>query len=569
MKQQFFRISLVFCTSIISITSITYCLQPALDQSAVKRTSSDELKRALDTYAPGLITSAEFPDAPFTLAIGEKRLPCDRSLLEKLYNLLVNTNQYRDQVAQVRRLDTTLPLCTGEQEFLAKRDAHCQQRLEQLLGHPVPRTPRIAICLSGGGYRAAICSAAFLDTFDKIGFLDAAQYISSLSGSTWAVAPWLINQNCPFHNFYGEFLQRLHNNIFQKSAPEQLEDVAHSLSIVTETFLRKLAFDEVPSLIDFYGMLLALSLFSQEERHNFFSIDLSSQIAVCKDGNMPLPLYTANDVHKKLSTVVEFSPFEVSVPDWGIAIPSWSLGRKFNAGVSQNTPPTLTLGYLMGIWGSALSLSCKDLFDFTLDKLEPKVLFEPIKQLLYETVIGDLRVMPARVRNMTCKMDNVPYPKKQLLTVVDQGLTYNLPFLPLVNPSRAIDVIIVLDVSGNVNTGDELRKAEADMRAHCVLFPPIDYTNVATNICSVFDAGPHSKAPVVIYLPLTKNDNYSQSYDPWALLQVGSPLNTLNFIYSSSDITNVCGLIEQSVMESYQTIISTIETVVQRKANQA
>ena len=50
--------------------------------------------------------------------------------------------------------------------------------------------PRVALCASGGGYRAMFSTLGFLRGLDQIGCLDGVAYAAGVSGSTWALSQW-------------------------------------------------------------------------------------------------------------------------------------------------------------------------------------------------------------------------------------------------------------------------------------------------------------------------------------------------------------------------------------------
>ena len=82
----------------------------------------------------------------------------------------------------------------AEKIFLDNRYEYAENGLLNLLSKIIGRVPhitnipKISIALSGGGYRAMICSLAMLSAFEDHGLLDLISYISSLSGSCWLLA---------------------------------------------------------------------------------------------------------------------------------------------------------------------------------------------------------------------------------------------------------------------------------------------------------------------------------------------------------------------------------------------
>src|SRR5437868_789871 len=66
-----------------------------------------------------------------------------------------DNSPYTSQIAQVRIGNS---LCVAEQTFLPQRTHETKKALEALLGISLDaqRIPRIALCVSGGGYRSMI-----------------------------------------------------------------------------------------------------------------------------------------------------------------------------------------------------------------------------------------------------------------------------------------------------------------------------------------------------------------------------------------------------------------------------
>ena len=102
----------------------------------------------------------------------------------------VRNNPHKAVDARIRK-GNELP--HGEKEFLKKRKMHVKKTLERLLGIHVPEkdVPTIAFVGSGGGYRAMLFTLGGLTGFDMAGLLDAFTYVVGLSGSTWAIGPWI------------------------------------------------------------------------------------------------------------------------------------------------------------------------------------------------------------------------------------------------------------------------------------------------------------------------------------------------------------------------------------------
>ncbi len=440
--------------------------------------------------------------------------------------------------------------------------------MERLIGTTIPlkKTPRIAVCCSGGGVRASLATAGLLSGLHEIGALDATTYVSGLSGSTWTIAPWMLCQK-PFSSFYPEMLKRITNGFTHRSSEELMEAIEETLPIMGEYLLKKLIFKDIPSVIDLYGYILARTLLQQSLKEaDYFSIDLADQ-QMFLSHDRPLPLYTAviphdDTIHYAWLT---FSPFEVSSDDLQSGVPAWAYGREFNQGTSVNNAPPLSMGFLLGLWGSALSVSFEEAYGMMIDSLEPKSLFSALKYLIQATSIGDTRFFPAYINNITHNMHPLAFHDHQHTTVIDAGLTINLPLPPLLNRDRDIDIIIICDASMNVMGAPELQKAEEWARAHKAPFPYINYKHISEQSFTVFDDGPdHPEVPIVIYVPMLKNPRFSSSFDPQEHLELSGFMNTLNFDYSHEQATALAGLMRQSARDIKDDLIRAIKRIIAR-----
>lgn len=495
--------------------------------------------------------------------------PKDRSLLESIYNWLVQNNPHKNMVATVRTFPTSLTLCNEEKEFLKARGLKCHTAIEAFINEKVDPAylPRIGIVGSGGGFRALFSVAGFLSGLDQIGFLDTATYISCLSGSTWALAPWMYSDKS-YKDFAPILIDRATSGILSKPTDEQIIDIVNSLVIVGDCFLRKLAFNEIPTIIDLYGLLLAMTLLDPLEKNHYLETDLSKQVLKLADGSTPLPIYTAVAAHTKppLYHWIEFTPYEVALLDDHFATQSWGFGRYFSKGKSSNTAPSLNIGFLMGTWGSAISPSVKEVYQHTIGKLEPQALFKPLQDLLGETSIGNLRFFPAYIKTPSYNMNNTPLCNEKYQILIDSGFELNIPVVSLIQPARSCDLILICDISGDITTLNELKKTENYARQHHLPFPQITYEGLLEHPFTIFDDGPESNTPIVVYFPLCKNPNYNPLFNPCAFLGFGNFLNTSNLSYTKYEAGLISGLFEYSAKEAQEVLQYIIKALVHRKA---
>jgi phospholipase A2 len=134
-------------------------------------------------------------------------------------------------------------------------------------------------------------------------------------------------------------------------------------------------------LVDVYGLLLAARLLVPKGELQVDSMDLkvSNQALAIQDGEAPLPIYTAvrHEIPKHMEDHItpskyawhntkyfdwfqwfEFTPYEFFCEELECGIPTWAVGRRWNAGKTEWREnglalPELRVPLYMGIWGSA------------------------------------------------------------------------------------------------------------------------------------------------------------------------------------------------------------------------
>ncbi|HBY06021.1 MAG: hypothetical protein UV38_C0002G0227 [candidate division TM6 bacterium GW2011_GWE2_42_60] len=501
------------------------------------------------------------------------REPQKRWLLSALYHLLVQDNAYKNKKSYVRSLGTKPSICQEEKDFLQKRDPWCNAAIKKLLGRDIElqHTPRIVLLSSGGGLRSALFTAGGLKTLSEKGVLDACQYVGGISGGTWAIIPWILSQKS-FVQFYPEYIDHVVTGLLPKTIEQGGTNLFCFLGIIGETLLRRLAFQDVPSAIDLYGLLLSLHLLGEESKTSYATTNLASLIPSVQKGQNPLPLCTAIIPDKNKDRLfmdpIECTPFEVVDYSSNTAVPGWGCGREYRGGVSYNTHPPLTMGLLMGIFGSAFTaVTLKEIWPMIVSKLWPPELFAPLGKLIQETQIGDLRIFPEHVRNFSFGLPGATGRLEPFKLWVDAGISINVPIVPfLKQEERAPDIYIILDAGGDVKWSNILSETELYARTLNLPFPHCDTYAARSSVFSVFDDGPN--APIIVYIPMIYNPNYNQQFDPQDMMynnRTGNFLSSDNFTYSQQQADLLAGLAEFSTNEHLQQIKDVIAETVQRK----
>lgn len=462
---------------------------------------------------------------------------------------------YEDDKSKDKQADVKVgsQLSEGEKQYLSARMSKVKLAQEKLLDLKLKddEVLKIAFCGSGGGYRAMIATTGSVVGAQKIGLLDASTYFASLSGSTWMLSAWTQMGISP-EEFKNQLIPRVKENLFS-GLSENVKNIASYL-------FKKYIFDEPLSLIDLYGMLLANKLLSGLGR-NIQDIVLSDQAGRVASGDWIYPIYTAVITKTMPYQWIEFTPHEIGSSYLNSYVPTWAFGRKFLQGKSINFAPEQSLGFFMGIWGSAFSANFKEIYKNVQNLLSP-TLANALKYGTQELKFGTMRMYPAKLFNYTRGMLNLPLNQQETITLIDAGLGCNLPAVPLFRKERNIDVMIFLDASQDVNEALELKCAQAYAQANNLKFPPIDYTNIGQKVISVFQDEKDPTVPIVIYMPRIKNIKYSPNFDPTANILSGGYLSTDNFAYTPEQFTTFSGLTEFNMVDSKDIIINVLKNLI-------
>lgn len=408
----------------------------------------------------------------------------------------ITNNPYKHKDAYVRQ---GAGISNGEKDFLKKRSPIVKAALEKLLNRQLneKHTPTIALVHSGGGCRAKLCTTGSLRGAQKIGLLDTTTYVIGLSGSTWAIAPW-ISTEIPLKVFKEYILDCIEKPFTDLTDKEEL--------LLFDAATVKSAYQQPKTPVDLYGDLLGNRLLVKEG-DNRYMIYLSDQAKIVENGTYPYPIYTAIDADEKIvtgQTWYEFNPHEIG--NHLSHIPSWSYGRYFEEGKSikksfTSYPPEKNLAYHMGTWGSAFGANIKTIETEAAKRIGH---WELIEKLLKPIEGARPLKFYAEIPNYEYKIDPAtPHDQEaQNKFFVDAGTYFNLPVLPVSGlcPERKADIIIICDASGD-DIGDELRKTTIYMKQHNLPFPTINFENIDKETMSVFNDKHDPNVPLVIYLP--------------------------------------------------------------------
>lgn len=431
-------------------------------------------------------------------------------------------------------------LCSQEETFRARRKKYAQSVLNIWLNTDIPEeaVPVIAIAGSGGGFRAMVATNGSMAGAASWELWKCISYLAGVSGSTWAIAGFMQSPGTP-QAYLKQLAQRLTKPFDQDANQAEVEAVIN----------RKKKYNLPADGIDTYGELIAHKLLKglqKTKKPSDYYLDSCSPEV--HKGILPLPLYTSTMLTPEQTYAwIEYTPYTTYAVALNASIPTWAFGRKFDNGTSTNNPPPQTLGFGMGLWGSAMTASLNEMIKSFKKHFSSEV--ENLVDMFLESPFGALLqpirlIPPCKIYNWTYGSKQ-PYHDQEMLSLTDPGVDLGVPLPPLLRQQRNVDIIIILENGQTPHDGSTLRACEKYARDHNLLFPPINYEKVG-DLCSVHQDQTNTSCPTIIYLPLVKNKDYLDGWDPNPLLP-DAFTSTANFIYTPEQVQKLSGLTEYAI----------------------
>lgn len=282
-------------------------------------------------------------------------------------------------------------------------------------------TPRIAVCYSGGGFRAMTATLGFWKALSDTGIVNSILYTANLSGSTWCSMPWCMGASlqeleATYEKYAKVGIPGTYYDIQNYIAPSMRIDYLKQK--FTSAFLWEQPLSSVRGL---YGPLLAQMVLSSWDNSDInggtkqqssqylylwqakdFIANRQGQVSTFPAfGIRPFPVATAlipyegsfsksvailkNEQKAKNGLWMEFNPEYVGFEYLdnkqlaGAWIPTFALGRKFEPvkeklpwykvlssaktlGYASTAACAQTVDYWAGTWGSAFAVSPGDIY---------------------------------------------------------------------------------------------------------------------------------------------------------------------------------------------------------------
>ncbi len=339
--------------------------------------------------------------------------------------------------------------------------------------------PNIAIAVSGGGYRATLNGGGIIQAFDSRennstavghlgGLLQSSTYLSGLSGGGWLVGSIYVNNFTTIsglqNNDNSSSVWKFGNSIFQGPAMGGIQtfSTAQYFDNINNEVGKKSDAGFETSITDYWGRALSYQLVNASDggpSYTWSSIQVQDSFA---NADAPMPILVSDGrapgetLIPSNTTVYEFNPFELGSWDpttYGF-VPLEFLGSNFTGGTLPNSEKCVrgfdNAGFVMGTSSSLFNSFLTSVNSTSLPSLA-KTFINGILGKFNETNndIADYTPNPFYGYHNSTSLNA----QSERLSLVDGGEDLqNIPFHPLIQPQRAVDVIFAVDSSADTPT---------------------------------------------------------------------------------------------------------------------
>lgn len=509
-------------------------------------------RRLAVALAASDLTPDVMPACPATAPVG---LLCVNDFTARLHPVLGNLHLMptadwlaaeEEQPLQPRSLARG-PLA-AEEAFAAARSRVVHARQEAWCAHTLSAPISIALCASGGGFRAMFATAGVMLGLEELGILPLMQECVCLSGSTWFLFPWLLSGKTVAD--YTHLLVTLTS----QGLIHHLVDQYHHLATLIAA---KKARGQKVSGIDLYGISLAYTLLKPLAT-DALHLTLDTVAAGCSADQHPLIRGTlvsrpTPGYHYEWITC---SPFAITFLDDFLTLPPALLGAQFHNLQQISVPLAPSLGYMLGIFGSSFSLSFRDALERLPDGIQP-LLRKVLPKEWHTHHWSNAKITAAHIPNPRYQTDHVSTAHTPAIALVDGGYLNNLPLEPCVRAAHTPhDIIIVLDAKQNqINRLTSLQLAYTAARTAAPELPMLDEEAIRTRPLSIHQ---EHAGPAIVYCTLEGDALFNPAADP--------RYSTPRLIYGREQAERLVSFVKEAVLAQGPALTALIRTHAARRA---
>lgn len=328
----------------------------------------------------------------------------------------------------------------------------------------------IGLSFSGGGYRAMLSGAGQIlgldNRFDDAnnhglgGLLQSSTYLVGLSGGNWLVGSLVLNDWLSVSDILDgdEKIWDLNDSIFNPNGINVIKTVSYYNGI-GDDILAKDDAGFATSITDVWGRALSSQFFTLESGGDNVTWSGITDLPSFKNHELPFPIVIANGrtpgttIINENSTVFEISPYELG--SWDPSLRSFVQTKYLGSYVDngQNSSGECTTnydnaGFIMGTSSS--------LFNQAFVKVASGDLISPIKTVLtsilskFSDLESDIAVYEPNPFHNSKYGNSANISSDDTLFLCDGGEDQqNIPFYPLIQNDRNVDVIFGFDNSAD------------------------------------------------------------------------------------------------------------------------
>ncbi|ODV72841.1 phospholipase B [Cyberlindnera jadinii NRRL Y-1542] len=376
-------------------------------------------------------------------------------------------------------------LSEREQEWLEKRHEKTDKALLEFLKRSnledfdpeeflssINRSINIGLAFSGGGYRAMLSGAGQIAALDDRvpgalehglgGLLQSSTYLAGLSGGNWLTGSLALNNWSSVPELIDQGKWDLTHDIISPGGFDLGKTAAHRWEEIIIDVSKKVFAGYNISITDLWGRALAYQFFGEEE-HGGLPLTYSDirEFESFKNAELPLPisLTVGRTPNTKVidydQSFFEFTPFELG--SWDPNVYAFTDLKYIGSEVSNGIPTTDVCitgfdnaGFVLGVSSSLFNMFLVN-FDKFFGKLEgiPRDVVHKAFEVL-DKYSADISLFSPNPFYKSQYGNNEAVLNDHTLYLADGGSGWeNIPFAPLVQPERDVDVIFAFDESSN------------------------------------------------------------------------------------------------------------------------
>lgn len=395
-------------------------------------------------------------------------------------------------------LRTANGLSQNETEWLKRRDPIAKEALYSFLSRGTANfssdslvkklfsdddnVPKVGIAASGGGYRAMLVAAGMVAAMDNRtiganehglgGLLQGATYLAGLSGGNWLTTTLAWNNWTSVQDILNNLsdtntssIWNIENSVLSPGGSNQTE-TDEIFDAITEQLNGKMAAGFNATLVDVWGRALSQYFFpTLPEAGSALTWSTLRDFDVFKNAEMPFPIsvadgkYPGSTVVSSNSTVFEFNPFELG--SWDPTLNAFTdvkyLGSEVNNGEVADDGQCIAgfdnAGFITGTSADIFNLVSSSpqgaVFSNIISSFTKKFLPNATGN---DTDIGIYAPNPFKGADTMQKQYSSALSESDSLFLVDGGEDGEvIPFAPLLQRDRDLDVIFALDITDDTD----------------------------------------------------------------------------------------------------------------------